>query len=310
MSDSPLPTPLPDGPQAPTPLDRRLMEPVESLPLAALADGWFHQTVTLTVAGGGMVASDPAFPGRLRGAFERALMTGASDTALAGGPCPWDPPCAYGVLVRDHGTIASGLTLPRPMVMRAAADGADLAVMLTLFGFACDWITAAADALTAGVRGGITLPVGETRITGRRIDSFDGVAVPMGARAVALDFLTPVSLRGGTDPRRGLAGFVGALANRVFGLARWHDAHVLEHRRSLLAAADRVRVDATGLHRMEWRRGSVKQDRWLPMEGETGTLILDGPLDPLLPLLALGAVVHAGARTTFGQGAYRLHVLE
>jgi len=66
---------------------------------------------------------------------------------------------------------------------------------------------------------------------------------------------------------------------------------------------------ASGLEPVAWRRGSTKQDRELPMAGEVGTLYLEGPLDPLLPLLALGERIHVGARTSFGQGRYRLRVI-
>ncbi|WP_162488312.1 CRISPR system precrRNA processing endoribonuclease RAMP protein Cas6 [Azospirillum lipoferum] len=327
---------MPDHADTAPPLDRRLMEPAATVPLEELAAGWFHQTVTLRCADAAALVDDPAFAGRLRGAFERALMAGASDESLRGAPCRWDPPCAYDVLVREHGKIASGLIVPRPMVLRAEARGRDLLVGLTLFGFACDWTLAAADALTAALRTGIAPPprpavevltVREARaahrpgggaspppsaglrLLGRSVESFDGVTVPAAASAVALEFTTPVCLRGSTDLRHGLAGFVGTLTNRVFGLARWQDAGIACDRRALLAAADAVRVEAGDLKRVDWRRGSAKQDRWLPMEGETGTVYLEGPLAPLLPLLALGALVHAGARTTFGQGAYRLRVV-
>lgn len=64
-------------------------------PLEVLAAGWFHQTVTLRCADAAALVDDPAFAGRLRGAFERALMVGASDESLGGAPCRWDPPCAY-----------------------------------------------------------------------------------------------------------------------------------------------------------------------------------------------------------------------
>ncbi|CBS87289.1 CRISPR system precrRNA processing endoribonuclease RAMP protein Cas6 [Azospirillum lipoferum] len=164
-------------------------------------------------------------------------------------------------------------------------------------------------ALAAHRPGGASPGPAAPRLLDRRLETVEGVPVPPAAEAVALEFVTPVCPRGGADLRHGLAGFAGALLNRVFGLARWLDTDVDCDRRALLAAADAVRVDAAGLWPMAWRRGSAKQDRWLPMEGEAGTVFLEGPLGPLLPLLALGAVVHAGARTTFGLGAYRLRVV-
>lgn len=318
-----------------SPLARRLLEPAARVSLEGLAAGWFQQTVAVRAAGAAALAEDPALPGRVRGALERALLAGASAQARRGDPCPWDPPCAHDALVREQGKIASGLPVPRPMVLRAEAAGHDLLVRLTLFGFACDWTPAAAEALSAALAGGIAPPLrlagaasvvtaraalaahrpgaaadgpGLT-LTARRVETAEGLSVPADATAVELDFATPVCLRGGADLRHGLAGFVGALANRVFGLARWQDAEVAEERRALLAAADHVAVDTTALARTTWRRGSARQDRWLPMEGDHGPVLLQGPLAPLLPLLTLGTAVHAGARTTFGQGAYRMRVL-
>lgn len=220
--------------------------------------------------------------------------------------------------------------------MVASRPCPQLAVRLRLFGFACDWAPAAAEAVTAALRnatlrnaaappapGTVAVqtrrealaahrpgpPAGELRIQARSLDTEEGLAVAAAAKVVALDFLTPASLRGSADPREGLAGFIGALLNRVIGMARWLDAGIEVDRPALLAAADRVHVDAGDLAPVNWRRGSAKQDRVLPMDGLTGTVHLEGDLAPLMPLLALGALVHVGARTTFGQGRYRLRVI-
>jgi len=315
-----------------SPLALRLSAPERRLRLEELIEVWFQQTVTVRMAGNAALADDPVFPGRVRGALGHALMAGASAESLRDEPCPWDPPCAYDLLFREHARIAGGLVVPRPMVPAVDPIGRDLAVRLSLFGFSCDWLSAAADALSAAVRLGVTPPrlgvevttkrdslaarrpgvatePGRDRVVSRVVETLGGPTVPLGAVSIALDFLSPVSLRGSTHPAEGAAGFVGALLNRVMGLARWHDAEVEIDRSALLAAADRVRVDASGLEPVAWRRGSTKQDRELPMAGEVGTLYLEGPLDPLLPLLALGERVHVGARASFGQGRYRLRVV-
>lgn len=74
-------------------------------------------TVRLGSAAG--LAAAPGFLGRVRGALGHAPMAGASPESLRDEPCPWEPSCAYDVLFREHARIASGLIVPRPMVLSA-----------------------------------------------------------------------------------------------------------------------------------------------------------------------------------------------
>lgn len=298
------------APAAVSPLQARLGDPAERVPLADLPDRWFRQRVELLVAGHAAAVDDPALTGRLRGAWGRALMAGASAEALAGGPCPWDPPCALDPLFRDQGAITARLSVPKPYVLSARAYGADLLVALTLFGFACDWVEAAADALVAGLRHGAPPPLGRPAVPlGRRIVTEEAVPVPdADAGPAVLVFHTPVAFRSGAEltapnPRTLISG----LGNRVSGLARWLDTGVEADWRALAEHADTLHADVSGLRLAAWSRRSARQEgRAIPLGGWHGRMILSGDLDPVLPLLALGATCHAGSHAALGLGAYTL----
>ena len=309
-----MPLTLPDGP---SPIADRLLNPADSVPLAVLPRRWFQQTVVVVVAGLGTLARDPSLPGRVRGAWGHQLMRAASDAALADQPCPWDPPCAYDVLFREQGRLTPGLGLPRPTVLAAEAVRPDLTLRLTVFGFACDWVDSAGEALIAAVREGNPLrqaphqrqndSVAPT-IRRRRIETAESVALPESARVAELDFVTPLCLRD-----RDVAGFGGpgsliaSLGNRVSGLARWQDCTVEADWRALIAQAETLSCDASGLRPVRWTRGSARQGgRKIPMEGLAGRLVLEGDLTPLLPLLVLGAIAHVGSHAALGLGAYSL----
>ncbi len=290
-----------------SPLARRLLEPAETVALADLPGRWFHQRVELLVAGAGAEAADPALVGRVRGAWGRALMRGASAEALAGDACPWDPPCALDVLFGDHGMLTPRLPLPRPYVIEATAVGADLGLGLTLFGLACDWADGAAEALTAAVRHGAPCPLRHHApvIAGRRLSTFERVAVPDAAGLATLTFRTPVQFRSGSETRQPSARtLISGLGNRLTGLARWQDARVDGPWLELAEAAEALAYQ-DDLTPAAWTRHSGRQDnRRILVEGLAGRITLAGDLAPFLPLLALGATAHVGGRASLGLGGY------
>lgn len=54
------------------------------------------------------------------------------------------------------------------------------------------------------------------------------------------------------------------------------------------------------------RYSSAQPGREIPHAGILGRFSVEGPLQPLMPLLFLGETAHAGARTAFGFGAYEV----
>jgi hypothetical protein len=282
----------------------RLAAPARTLGPAALAAAWFHGLVRVRCARAGGLAGDPALLGKLRGALGHELGRAGSAEALAGRPCPWRPPCALDLLFRTQGRITGGLEIPKPWVPAAEAEGDDLVVVLTIMGFATEWLEPAAEALVRGLRGGLS-GTGRLEVVDREILVRERVEPPAGDHLLLL-WRTPLEIRR-SEPARPLdpPTIVASLANRVSGLARFQDAALAAGAaRELKAAAGRVRARWLEARAVAWSRWSGRQGRRIPMAGVTSALELEGELGPLLPLLAIGETCHVGSHATLGLGRY------
>jgi hypothetical protein len=301
------------------PLAARLLRPAQAVGLAGLPALWFTSWVLLRCRGAGALAIDPAVPGKIRGAFGRALAQTASFEAVRGLPCPWQPPCALDALFRCQGHITPALELPKPYVLALLQEDGDLLVRLTLFGFATEWTEMALEALVRALRGPLSLRQ-PLVLVDRRYGSDESVAVAEVPDALVMAFATPLQLRrrqrGGVDvattvaPAEGgdFVSLVSSLGNRVSGLARWQDTEVVADWKEIKAAAGAVGVRPLTRLPTGWHRYSRRQERWIPAAGVRTTLLLQGGLRPLLPLLAIGTTTHAGSHATLGQGRYELLV--
>lgn len=295
----------------PSPLEQRVRNPERQLTLSELAVQWFHALVTVRAAGAGSLANEPRASGWVRGAWGEQLKQAASAEAVAGQPCPWTPPCALDVFFRCQGHVTPGLEIPKPYAVGLTADGGDLTVELRVFGFATDWLEAAADALVRALRHGIRTPDGSRglTVTGRQTHVFDGLEVPPRTPALALEFQTPLTLRRDVPSAPLMPSLIASLGNRVSSLARWQDAAISADWPAIKSAAQALASD----ERFEpydghGRTSSRQQGRRIPVEGQRGTLRLAGDLEPLLPLLAIGQTCHAGSHAALGQGRYRIMV--
>lgn len=296
-------------------IGQRLDAPAQSLDMAGLAKIWFSGQVRLVLKGLAPLAQDPGLPGRIRGAFGARLMQAASAQALAGQPCPWQPPCAFEALWRKQGRMVPGLDHGSPWVIGLDPVDGDLEVALTLFGFATDYMAAATEAFTAALRADVDwagqtgLFVPRPDISGRQMGERAGVAAPPPASSAALEFLSPLAMTG-ADPREKPGSLVAGLVWRLESLARWHD--------STLAGAVEARAMGARALALDWRfdgqvvswqRGSRRQDKAIPMQGFAGhaqAAGLGAGDDDLRLALALGETCHIGADTAFGCGRYRL----
>lgn len=139
---------------------RRLLAPAARIPLDRLAEHWVAATVEATVPGHGALVGDLVLMNRVRRALGRMLMTGASAEAIAGKPCPWQPPCALDLLFREHARIGGRHGIPKPWVLAFDRRGFDLIVRITLFGFAIDWAGVVGHALAQALRDHIVASAG------------------------------------------------------------------------------------------------------------------------------------------------------
>jgi len=284
-------------------LAARLAAPSRVLALADLAAEWASARISLRVAGAGALAGDMELGRRLRGALGRELMAAASNEALAGRPCPWQPPCALDVLFREQGRMR-GMALAKPWVLRLDRRGADLEIAVLLFGYAMDWSAAVAQALVAAARGRIAwpqragVPVGT--ISRLRVVEQRGVAVPAPG-ALTLEFLTPMNAES-LDPRERPDTVLSRLMRRVEALAPWQDAAVAEDWRDLAALWLELEWDVSGLRGGAADRRSGRAGREFRVPVVTGWLGLARVPPPLCALLGLGSETHVGKGATEGFG--------
>jgi hypothetical protein len=293
---------------------RRLLTPMRQVDLAELAAIWTVHTIRFRLAGLGRLAGMPALPGRLRGAFGKALMAGASDEALAGKPCSFDPPSAFEVLFRKQGRLTPGLDLASPWIILLDTQRGDLVVSLRLYGFAVEWAPAAAEAMTRAVRelvdwrdmAGGRGPV--ARSIERRADTRVGCEAPAGRDGLDIELVSPLVVTG-HDARDKPEGLLPGLGARISALARWHDV-ALEERvdwSAIKQAARRLEYVFTETAFVTWRRTSERQRRVIPMGGVTGRLTISGVIGAEIALLlAIGETCCMGADTTLGCGRFRV----
>lgn len=270
--------------------------------ISALAQGWRDLDITLTLAPTG--PADSAFGAHLRRSFLAALAPGASDAARNGKPCPWTPPCALDVFLREQ-LRAGGDGLPKPYVLFWDQQGQVMQVTLRIYGTACDWGAAAAEALTAALR---DLPWSKAlhcvppRLIHRDVAPAPWVDIPEGP--LTLRLISPMDDEGGKpgDTRDIAARMLSRALRRVDALARWQGLALADDTlRALTAEIHSIRAQEIHLtlgQRMSPNaKGQKRASRVL-----TGRLNLP-PLPPDLRLvLALASRCHIGRHTNEGLG--------
>jgi len=125
-----------------------------------------------------------------------------------------------------------------------------------------------------------------------------------------MEWVTPLRLaRDGRTLTEADFGIVaGNLLRRIAILATCHcDSPPDFDWQAIWRLADPVRTVSSDLRYVAERRWSQRQRRYLKMDGLLGHLTVAGPLEPLLPFLAVGQLIHVGKATAFGCGEYRLH---
>lgn len=98
---------------------------------------------------------------------------------------------------------------------------------------------------------------------------------------------------------------VRALMRRVSALAYFHHGIRLDlDFRAIIDWSKRVKLVQDRTSWTEWVRYSNKQNSAMKMGGIIGEAAYEGSVEPLLPLLIGGSLVHVGKNVTFGHGKY------
>lgn len=135
-------------------------------------------------------------------------------------------------------------------------------------------------------------------------------AADLPADRVTLEFLTPTRLK-----HKGRFLFEGppfeavvrTLLGRTSSLSYFHCGQRFETDfRGLIDRAAAIEIKACQTRWEDWERVSGRHRQRIKMGGLVGRVTYEGDIEPYLPLLALGELIHVGKGTVFGNGHYRI----
>ena len=276
--------------------------------LFAIAENWRDLDCHITLAP--LPPAPASFGAHLRRSYLAALAPGASDAARNGQPCPWDPPCALDLFLREQLRVG-GDGLPKPYVLFWDQQGQVMQVTLRLFGTACDWSAAAFDAMTAALR---DLPWGKVLhcpppvILHRAVSPAPWLDLPNGA--VSLRLVSPMDDEGSARPDRDPAArLLSRALRRVDALARWQGMALEEDAmRALTAQAHQVCVVGCRLAPAQYISPNCKGEKRVS-RALVGEIDLPPLSEDLRTLLALAQRCHVGRHTNEGLGRIGLYVV-
>lgn len=293
-----------------SPLAARLAEPSQRLTLAELADAWVISEVEARVPMMGVLAGDVGVLAKVRGAWGRALMDGASAEAIVGQPCPFEPPCALDVFFREQVRVQRA-GLPKPYLFEADRDGNDLIVRLRIFGLATEWTPVAADRLVQALNTGLPwlalarMPnLKPPKVAQVRVQTHHGVELGPVPGSATIHLLTPFE---DEDQRMEEApwSFLRRASFRLSGLARWHDAELEADWRAQEAVWRGLDYDLTRLRQDAVDRAS--RGRAFRQESVVGEIGISGDLAALWPMLEIASLCGAGRGAAHGLGRFALY---
>lgn len=293
-----------------TPLSERLLRPAMMHSLNTLLAHWFDQTIHLRLEGAGALVDHPALLNNMRRSFGAALGRGASDAARKGRPCPWGPPCALDVFFREQ-LRSGGQGLPKPFVVRADRDGADLIASLRVFGFAADWLLAVESAFIDGLRTVLPWPKlggAVPNIVDRRIETCEGINSGTAPAGVVLEWRTPLDTHR-LDVMAAPWSIFTRLLRRTEGLARWCDTDLDTNEEALEACCRALDYDMTMAQVGTAEFWSGRDQKLVRQAAMRGQIRISGDVGALWPLLQIGQCIHAGRGAAQGQGRFNLRSL-
>lgn len=76
--------------------------------------------------------------------------------------------------------------------------------------------------------------------------------------------------------------------------------------KDFIRLAEKVRTTTANIRWFDWERYSSRQESRLKMGGIVGEITFQGDLNPFMPILKAGEILHAGKGTSFGLGRYEI----
>ena len=76
--------------------------------------------------------------------------------------------------------------------------------------------------------------------------------------------------------------------------------------KGIIDKAKDIKVIKRDLKWYDWERYSARQDARMKMGGFIGEATFGGDIDPFMPLIKAGEILHVGKGTSFGLGKYEV----
>ncbi|MGI6092916.1 MAG: CRISPR system precrRNA processing endoribonuclease RAMP protein Cas6 [Veillonellaceae bacterium] len=74
----------------------------------------------------------------------------------------------------------------------------------------------------------------------------------------------------------------------------------------LIDKAEEIKIISSELRLVDWERYSQRQNTHVNMGGLVGSVVYEGNVEPFMPLIKLGEVIHVGKGCVFGLGKYEV----
>ncbi len=78
--------------------------------------------------------------------------------------------------------------------------------------------------------------------------------------------------------------------------------------RAIIEHAQRIEIKDSKLKWFDWERYSSRQNTRMKLGGLIGKIIYRGDIEPFIPIIKTGEILHAGKNTTFGLGKYKIEI--
>ncbi|MCM5552393.1 hypothetical protein [Pleomorphomonas sp. NRK KF1] len=289
-----------------------LAAPHPGVGIDVIARQWRWTTISLSLAGDFSSLEGHDVARRIRGALWPVLKRHASKEAIDGLPCPRQPLSMLDLLWNDHGKVTRARDVPRPFVTRAQVDrdgGSSRAVFqIILFGIACCF----ADRLMPLLLEVFAYGVGRDgerpnwQVLDQQVETESEVAAVVDARIdqVLMVLKSPIILKRDGTAASDWHGLLPGLVDRIEGLALWHGLRLDCDFTAVKNDARATRVYDGGIVETRWERRSTRHWHEIPMQDRRGHLVLEGPLDRLVPYLLIGETAQIGHDTRHGHGWY------
>jgi len=129
---------------------------------------------------------------------------------------------------------------------------------------------------------------------------------------VRLHFITPTALKDKGEVTRHIGSelLFRSIKRRLKALSVYHNGPEVENGVYEFDNTGELEWDNSGIEPCYWQRYSNRQNQKIGFEGVLGTIEVRGNLEPFMPLLSAGSVIHVGRGTVYGMGLYELEVMK